>query len=114
VIGLKTEEQSQNTRCVSEKVGEPQKVDKYLAKKRGQENWMFVDLEKAFDTVVREALWWKLWRKGISAKFIEAIRGKYSNVKISVKPEENRITQEFDSTKGLRQGCALWNTIKVR
>jgi hypothetical protein len=31
----------------------------------------------------------------------------YSNVKISVKLEENRIKQEFDSTKGLRQGCAL-------
>jgi hypothetical protein len=31
----------------------------------------------------------------------------YSNVKISVTLEENRIAQEFDSTKGLRQGCAL-------
>jgi hypothetical protein len=31
----------------------------------------------------------------------------YSNVKISVKLEESRITQEFGSTKGLRQGCAL-------
>jgi hypothetical protein len=31
----------------------------------------------------------------------------YNNVKISVKLEENRITQEFNSTKGLRQGCAL-------
>jgi hypothetical protein len=57
--------------------------------------------------VVSEALWWKLGKKGISAKFIEAIRGMYSNVKISVKLEENRITQEFDSTKGLRQGCAV-------
>jgi hypothetical protein len=58
-------------------------------------------------------------------KFMEAIRGMKSNVKISVKLEENRITQEFDSTKGLKQGCALspalfniyehrWNTIKVR
>jgi hypothetical protein len=45
--------------------------------------------------------------KGVSAKFIEAIGGTYSNVKISVKLEENRITQEFNSTKGLRQGCAL-------
>jgi hypothetical protein len=35
---------------------------------------MFVDLKKAFDTVVREALWWKLGRKGVSAKFIKAIR----------------------------------------
>jgi hypothetical protein len=53
---------------------------------------MFVDLQKAFDTVVREALWWKSGRKGVSANFIEAIRGMYSNVKISMKLEENRIT----------------------
>jgi hypothetical protein len=57
--------------------------------------------------VEREALWWKLGRKGVSAKFIKAIREMYSNVKIRVKLEENGITQEFDSTKGLRQGCAL-------
>jgi hypothetical protein len=43
----------------------------------------------------------------LHAKFIEAIKGMYSNVKISVKLEENRIMQEFDSTKGLRQGYAL-------
>jgi hypothetical protein len=74
-------------------------IDKYLARKRGKVYWMFVDLQKAFDTVVREALWWKLWRNGVSAKFIKAIRGMYGNVKISVKLEENRITQEFDSTE---------------
>jgi hypothetical protein len=82
-------------------------IDKYLARKRDKVYWIFVDLQKAFSTVVREALWWKLGRKGVSAKFIEAIRGMYSNVKISVQLEENRITQEFNSTKGLRQGCAL-------
>jgi hypothetical protein len=86
---------------------------------------MFVDLQKAFYMVVREALWWKLGKKGVSAKFIEATRRMYSNVKICVKIEENRITQEFNTTKGLRQGCALspalfdiyiyrWNTIKAR
>jgi hypothetical protein len=25
--------------------------------------WLFVDLQKAFDTVVREALWWKQGKK---------------------------------------------------
>jgi hypothetical protein len=82
-------------------------IDKYLARKRGKIYWMFTDLQKAFDTVVRKALWWKLGRKGVSAKFKEAIRGMYSNVKISVKLEEKRITQDFNSTKELRKGCAL-------
>jgi hypothetical protein len=38
---------------------------------------MIVDLQKAFNTVVREALWWKLGKKGVTSKFIEAIRGMY-------------------------------------
>jgi hypothetical protein len=37
-------------------------IDKYLARKRGKVYWMFVDLQKAFDMVVRKALWQKLGR----------------------------------------------------
>jgi hypothetical protein len=49
-------------------------VDKYLARKRGKIYWIFVDLQKAFDTVIREALWWKLSKEGISTAFIEGIK----------------------------------------
>jgi hypothetical protein len=31
-------------------------IDKYLARKRGKVYWMFADLQKVFDTVVREDL----------------------------------------------------------
>jgi hypothetical protein len=55
---------------------------------------------------VREALWWKLGKKGISSKFI-GVKGIYKNVKISVKLEGNRVLEEFDSNIGLRQGCSL-------
>jgi hypothetical protein len=41
-------------------------IDKHLSRKRGKVYWLFVDLQKAFDTVVREAVWWKLGKKGIS------------------------------------------------
>jgi hypothetical protein len=80
-------------------------IDKYLSRKRGKVYWLFVDLQKAFDTVVREALWWKLGKKGISSKFIEGVKGIYKNVKIPVKLEGNRVLEEFDSNIGLRQGC---------
>jgi hypothetical protein len=46
-------------------------IDKYLSRKRGKVYWMSVDLQKAFDTIMREAFWWKLYRKGVS-KFIES------------------------------------------
>jgi hypothetical protein len=82
-------------------------IDKYLSWKRSKVYWLFVDLQKAFDTVVREALWWKLGKKGLSTKFIEGVKGIYKNVKISVKLEGNRVLDEFHSNTGLRQGCSL-------
>jgi hypothetical protein len=57
-------------------------ADKYLARKRKEIYWIFVDLQKALDTVIREALWWKLSKKGISTKFIEGIKAMYRNAKI--------------------------------
>jgi hypothetical protein len=81
--------------------------DKYLSQKRGKVYWLFVNLQKAFDTVVREALWWELGKKGLSTKFTEGVNGIYKNVKITVKLEGNRVIEEFDSNTGLRQGCSL-------
>jgi hypothetical protein len=49
-------------------------------RKRGKVYWIFIDLQKAFDAVVREALWWKLGKKGIPTKFIEGVRGIFKNV----------------------------------
>jgi hypothetical protein len=47
--------------------------------------WLFVYLQKAFDTVVREALWRKQGKKGTSAKFTEGLNEMYKDVKIGVK-----------------------------
>ena len=40
----------------------------------------FVDLRKAFDSVERNALWQKLWEKGVSANMIRALMGIYRKV----------------------------------
>jgi hypothetical protein len=49
-------------------------IDKYVSWKRGKIYWLFVHLQKAFDTVVREALWWKLGKKGLSIKSIVGVK----------------------------------------
>jgi hypothetical protein len=57
---------------------------------------IFVDLQKAFDTVIREALWWKLSKKGISTKFIEGMYIIiYRNANITIKLEGSRVSEEL-------------------
>ena len=44
----------------------------------------FVDLEKAFDRVPREVIWWSLRRKGVLEREVKAIMEMYDNIKTSV------------------------------
>ena len=45
----------------------------------------FVDYEKAFDTVVRDALWFKLVDSGVSCKMVKMIKSLYSKVLAAIK-----------------------------
>ena len=46
---------------------------------------VFVDLEKAFNRVPREVIWWSLRRKGVLEREIKAIMEMYTNIETSVK-----------------------------
>ena len=53
--------------------------EKYLAKKK--ELWMaFVDLEKAFDRVPREVVWWALRKVGVEEWLIKVIQSMNSTL----------------------------------
>jgi len=45
----------------------PEDLPKYLRAKQEWVNWYFVDLQKAFDPVNREALWYKMRKEGLTA-----------------------------------------------
>jgi len=47
-----------------------------------------VDLEKAFDPVPREVLYWSLRRKGISEKLVRVIRSMYDGAVTAVRTEK--------------------------
>ena len=51
---------------------------------------VFVDLEKAFDHVSRDVIWWSLRRKGVLERQIKAILEMYTNIETSVKVEYMR------------------------
>ena len=66
----------------------------------------FVDFSKAFDSVQRDGLFYKLTKNKQSFKFISMIKNMYNDLNLSVKLTE-RIIPFFKSDVGVRQGCKL-------
>ena len=67
---------------------------------------VFVDLEKAYDRVPRELIWYSLRRKCVPEAFINIIRDMYAGCKTSVMTSAGR-TKETEIEVGLHQGSAL-------
>ena len=66
----------------------------------------FVDFKKAYDTVWRDGLFYKLLENGLSRKFVRLLRNIYSASSLCVKvPGGRSIT--FPSSVGLKQGCNM-------
>ena len=49
----------------------------------------FIDYEKAFDTVIRDALWFKLTDNGISSKLTRMLRSLYHKVLAAIKMQSD-------------------------
>ena len=70
----------------------------------------FIDLKKAFDTVSRPALFFKLANLGIGGKFFNTVKNMYTNDKIAVKIR-NKMTNDINCSMGVRQGDGLSPTL---
>jgi hypothetical protein len=67
----------------------------------------FVDFTKAYDTVPRHLLWYKMQhRLGIEGWFLQAVQALYASVPMAVKSAEG-LSEIFYSHLGLKQGCPL-------
>jgi hypothetical protein len=82
-------------------------VDKYLRVKRGKLYWCFVDFEKAFDSVNREVLWFKMRTKGVSGRTVSCLSNVCEGITFCVRCGNNEVTKFVTETKGVRQGCGL-------
>jgi hypothetical protein len=76
-------------------------IDKYLRFKRGSLYWCFVDFEKAFDSIHRGALWYKLKIKGICNNMVKCIREIYDGIKICVKCGDDEVTDFIEQKRGV-------------
>ena len=76
--------------------------------REGQEDLysVFTDLEKAYERVTREELYWCMQDKGVPENYIRVIRDMYIKCEIEVKCAVG-ITPSFPVGVGLHQGSAL-------
>lgn len=68
---------------------------------------IFIDLRKAFDSVVHDKLWAKLHDAGVSGKIIRIIAQLYRSAKMRVKTQDGISEEEVDITSGVLQGETL-------
>ena len=66
----------------------------------------FIDLQRAFDSVYRNALWYKLIKYGIDGKLLKLLRSMYNSVKSCVR-HINSLSDFFSTDIGLFQGEIL-------
>lgn len=79
--------------------------EKYLEKKK--ELWMaFIDLEKAFDRVPREVIWWALRESGVEEWLISVIKSMYDGAETAVKVGASE-SKKFPVRVGVHQGSVL-------
>jgi hypothetical protein len=67
---------------------------------------IFIDLEKVYDKVPRNVMWWALQKHKVSTKYITLIKDMYHNVVTSVRTSDGD-TNVFPINIGLHQGSAL-------
>ncbi|KAK3524735.1 hypothetical protein QTP86_001889 [Hemibagrus guttatus] len=72
----------------------------------GQKELHFVDLEKAYDRVPREELWYCMRKSGVTEKYVRVVQDMYERSRTVVRCAVGQ-TEEFKVEVGLHQGSAL-------
>ena len=85
-------------------------INKYINTKRGKVFVAFVDFEKAFDSVWRQGLYYKLLKHDIRGYFFNIIEDMYENYQFSLTLGEG-VTDKIDTNTGVKQGCVISPTL---
>ena len=80
-------------------------IDKYLG--NGKKIYScFIDYQKAYDSVWREGLYYKMIKSGITKDVVKLIKNMYEKNKQSLKIN-GHITDPILTAKGVKQGCVI-------
>ena len=82
-----------------------QVMELYREKKKDL-HMVFIDLEKAYDRIPRNVVWWALDNHKVPTKYVWLIKDMYNNVVTRVRTSDGD-TDDFSIRIGLHQGSAL-------
>ena len=68
--------------------------------------YFFLDVQKAFDTVWHDGLWFKLWELGIRGRMWRVIKNMYAITRSAVLLEGEK-SKLFHIGQGVAQGCSI-------
>jgi exonuclease III len=68
---------------------------------------LFLDYQKAFDTVPHEGMFRKLDVLGVRGRMLTFIRALYSNSIVQVRSNDGLFSETFRLLRGVRQGCPM-------
>ena len=66
----------------------------------------FLDIQKAYDTVWYDGLWYKLWEMGVKGRMWHVIKKMYMSSRSAVLLEGEK-SDSFNVDQGVAQGCSL-------
>ena len=76
-------------------------------REKGQDlHLVFVDLEKAYDRVPRDLIWWRLRKNNVPEGYIKVIQDMYKDKLTQIQTRDG-CTDYFRINVGLHQGSAL-------
>ena len=82
-----------------------QVMEQYREQKKDL-HMVFIDLEKAYDKIPRNLMWWALDKHKVPTKYVGLIKDMYNKVMTSVRTTDGD-TEVFPIKIGLHQGSAL-------
>lgn len=82
-----------------------QLLERYGEKKKDL-HLIFIDLEKAYDTIPREELWRCMAARGVPEKYVRVVKDMYHGAHTRVRSSVG-VSDSFPVTVGLHQGSAL-------